>query len=255
MRSLKELQSAFAQAICADDTATIAGIIRSNGLPILERLNVYRNNVTLSLIDVLQSKYSIVRTIVSDSFFDYAAHEYIKCHPSISGNLDSYGHYFAEFLAIFPPVQNLPYLPDIARYEWYDHLAHHAADATADMTEILEKLNSPEEELAHDKFILHPTLQLLSSPYPIDQIVSIAQDNSESTVALKEHGSNILFIRPEYQVLTETVSDAVAEFILALSQQQTLGEAYERAAQKDKEFDAGEGLGVLLKYQGIVKIF
>ncbi len=181
MRSLKELQGTFIHALTSGSTSGIENIIKGNGLPIEERLNVYRNNVILSLVDVLQSKYPRVRTIVSEGFFEYAAHEYIKAYPSNSGNLDYYGHFFAEFLTTFPPVQQLAYLPDIARYEWYDHIAHHAQDATPNTIAIIEKLNGSEEVLAACKFILHPTLKLLSSPFPIDQIIAITDDNTDET--------------------------------------------------------------------------
>ena len=72
-------------------------------------------------------------------FFDALTRKYIELYPSRSSSLDDYGAQLPEFVASFPPLEDINYASDLARLEWYWHKAFHAKDQRPlDMTRLLE---------------------------------------------------------------------------------------------------------------------
>jgi Putative DNA-binding domain len=103
------------------DAALLGECIHEDGLPVEVRLDIYRNNIFTSLIDVLLGHFPAVCRVVDARFFQYAADAFIRAHPPREAVLSTYGAEFADFLAGFPPCRDLPYLPDLARLEWLLH--------------------------------------------------------------------------------------------------------------------------------------
>ena len=67
--------------------------------------------------------FPVVCRLVDHPFFAYAAHEFLRDHPPRSRCLAEYGGGFPDFLAAFEPCSSLPYLADVARFEWAIKLA------------------------------------------------------------------------------------------------------------------------------------
>ena len=131
MLELGELQETFAAALTDPAQELRAASLLFRGAPAgaVERIAVYRGNVVANARKALASAYPITVKIVGDEFFDGLAREYLRRHPSVSGDLNELGREFAHFVAEFPHTRDLPYLPDVARLEWLAHRAHYAADA------------------------------------------------------------------------------------------------------------------------------
>src|SRR5438445_1967664 len=129
MPALLELQRAFAASMLREEDDAVCGAIVDDGFTAAERLRIYRNTCRSSLIEALRMTYPAVERLVGRDFFDMAAARYAGTHPPQSGYLNEYGGEFPEFLAAFGPASELPYLADLARFEWALRLAAEAADA------------------------------------------------------------------------------------------------------------------------------
>src|SRR5205807_5231062 len=101
------------------------------------RLRIYRNHAFATLGAVLEGTFPVVCRLVDKRFFAYAAHEYLREHPPHSRCLVEYGAGFADFLAGFGPCRRLPYLADVARFEWALNIAATVREATPLQAEIL----------------------------------------------------------------------------------------------------------------------
>ena len=56
--------------------------------------------------------------LVGESFFDRMAVDYARASPPRAPQLDDYGAGFAGFITGFPGTAALPYLGELARFEW-----------------------------------------------------------------------------------------------------------------------------------------
>ncbi len=123
-------QQAFAAALLDPDRDIPEGLVTPGGQPAAKRFGIYRNNVTVSLVNALSEVFPTVQNLVGEEFFRAMARLYVQDNPPTSRLLFEYGASFPAFIGQFEPAADLPFLPDVARLErlWLD--SFHAADAT-----------------------------------------------------------------------------------------------------------------------------
>ncbi len=121
--------AAFAAALINPDHETPAVVTGPSGKAAIKRYNVYRNNVTVSLIEALAAIYPAVQRITGVEFFRAMARSHIRATPPTSPLLFEYGRDFPAFIEQYEYARSMPWLADTARVEraWLD--AYHAADA------------------------------------------------------------------------------------------------------------------------------
>lgn len=125
------------------------------------RFAIYRNNVAVSLGEALATRFPVIRRLVGEAFFAALARVYAETEPPCSPVLAEWGEGFAGFLAGFPPVAGLPYLPDVARIEFARGQAFHAADAAPVDPRALAAADP-----ARVRLRLHPSLRMLRLAHP-----------------------------------------------------------------------------------------
>ena len=197
MLGLRELQLGFAATVLDGAEGDFDRHVRAAGLSGARRLGVYRNNALLSLTGALEAVYPVVRRVVGEGFFQYAAAQYIARHPSRSGDLHEFGEHFPAFLQSFAPAADLVYLPDVARLEWMYHQVFHAAGHRP--LDLAALAQVPVERQGELRFQLHPATRLLESAFPILRIWQVNQNGygGDATVDLSEGGVKLLMVRRE----------------------------------------------------------
>jgi hypothetical protein len=238
MNSLHETYRRFTNYVLRDMRQDLAAEgIKSNSLTAQQRLAIYRNNTQMGLTEALRDGYPVVNKLVGTEFFNQLARSYIRRHPPKAGCLLSFGGQFADFIATFEPAASLPYLPDMARLEWYWHEAFHEADATPLAISTLSKI----DPTAYGKlgFILHPSARLLASDYPILKIWQSDQEGyeSESRIHLDEGGCHLLIYRPIWDVVMFPMQEAEYQFLNLLTMKLSLVQALEQVIGKSPRFD------------------
>jgi hypothetical protein len=199
-RPLERVQAAFAAAL--DDPGAVAAFVPAlvtRDLLTAERLALYRGNVVAAWEKALANSYPVVRALVGDEFFAALARAYGRAHPSVSGDLNRFGDYFAKFVAAFEHTQSLPYLGDVAALEWAVHRAHYAADGNKLTRERVAAL--PPIELLSARFGLDAACACIASRFPVARIWQAHQPRSQ--VALPESldsGEFALVVRPCWRV-------------------------------------------------------
>ena len=124
--------AAFSSALMRPDLETPSLVIGPNGKERREALQrIYRNNVTVSLVDALAAVFPAVQRIAGVEFFRAMARLYVRETPPRSPLLFEYGHDFPRFVERYEYARQMPWLADVARIEraWLD--AYHAADANS----------------------------------------------------------------------------------------------------------------------------
>lgn len=246
MSSAHELDRRFAAALLGEADEWIVSQIQGDGLDPAARIAIYRNHVFATLTEALEATYPVVVRLVDRRFFAYAADRFIREHPPAGPCVFEYGESLAEFLASFPPCRDLVYLPDVARLEWALNRALHAEDAVPLDHDRLADV--PAKDIGAVRLVLHPSVSLIQSPWPIDRIWRANQPDADpgATVSLDEGEVSLTIHRAGDDVVFRTLTPGSYAFRRALADDLDLESAVDAARSVDSSFDLTRVLRELL---------
>lgn len=246
MPPFAELQDCFAAAIRDAGGGLPQPVTSHTARHPLKRFNVYRNNVYVSLIEVLQGRFPAVTRLVGEEFFRAMARVYVEQEPPRSPMMLYYGEGFPAFLETFGPVRDTPYLADVARIEAAWNRAYHAADSQPAAAEALAAIAPG--RLPGVIFELHPSLGLVTSPYPALSIWETNTADAEvKPIGLEQGGGeDAMIVRPELTVNVHRLPPGAFAFIRMLANGAGLGEAYEAQLTQTPQFDLQLNLAGLI---------
>lgn len=198
MSELASLQRSFASGLLGEDGAILARIQPGRFAPDA-LLQIYRNNFILGLTEVLASSYPAVRAMVGETFFEAAARGFVLTAPLEEGSVMDYGEGFGDWLEGLPTTRALPWLGELARFEWLLERASLLAP---------ESRRWPAERLAAlaptqwDRLVLHPAcdLLLLESRHPVLALWLMALHGGEAVSELDAPCWPALKKRPGHRV-------------------------------------------------------
>jgi len=201
---LSNLQQAFVSGLTAAPSKELLNTIEDGAIPALERLEVYQNNLFVSLTDILKDTYPTVLAVVGDDFFTALARSFIKDNPPTQGNMTYYGGEFARFIRAFPHTQSLPYLGDVAELDWLVNLSFHAKDdARLTPEDLADK--SP-DELMEMTFPLRKSVFLIQSDFPLQQIRKMTERKNQQDLDLNQGRKMYVVFRPQLTIKIEEVN-------------------------------------------------
>jgi len=218
------------------------GLLDGQGNPAGRRFDVYRNNVTASLIAALEVGFPAIVKLLGSQNFTTAARLYVQDNPPASQLMMHYGTAFPAFLEAAAPLAHLGYLGDVARLELALRRAYHAADAAPLAPEILGAITP--EDLGSTRLTLAPAAELLRSRWPVHVIwaFNMIPDSPKPQPLAQD----VLVTRPGFDPVVQPLPKGGAAFIEALMAGQTLGAAHDAGLAQDGAFDPTETLGLLI---------
>lgn len=251
---MSSLQARFAQALLDPELAPPVELRAWNGSDPAARLAVYRNNVTVSLVDALACTFPVCLTLVGEPFFRAMARVFVRQQPPTERSLNRYGTCLPEFIERFEPAAALPYLADVARLELLRLQSLHAADDLPMDLEALAQALNDGDTLAHLRWRLHASLRVLDARHAAVSIWLAHQQGSG--VALQDVDTRqpeaALCLRHEDEVRLHRVSRGMATLVGALQQGVTLDQAAAQALDTDAQLDLGACLGQLMRLRAVV---
>jgi hypothetical protein len=188
MPALHELQRAFAAALFSETDCTVHSHIFDNGFGAAERMRIYRNTFVATVTAALRLTYPAVDRLVGHEFFDAAAEPFIHVNPPVSAYLNEYGEGFADFLAQFEPTRTLPYLADVARFEWALSVAANAIDAPTLEAGALAAVAPEDHSLI--RFEAHPSVSLLALEHPANHIADAVMSGDDAAMTALDASSD-----------------------------------------------------------------
>ena len=235
----------LARGLLDPDRPTPAGIAGPNGKRAVKRYNVYRNNVTVSLIDALAAIFPATQRITGVEFFRAMARFHVRDTPPRSPLLFEYGHDFPDFIARYEYAQGMPYLPDTARIEraWLD--AYHAADMPPLAAQALAAI--PPSLLPDVVFVPHPATRIVRSPFPAVTIFSANRQDGPAERIEASVPEDALITRPDQEVTVRRLPPGGAAFLTQLLSGRSLGDAGTAA------FDAAPGFDLTANIAGMIE--
>ncbi|MEZ5935452.1 MAG: DNA-binding domain-containing protein [Alphaproteobacteria bacterium] len=244
-RRLLDVQADFIEALQRPEAPVPASIAVRADKPAKKRFDVYRNNVAAGLTQALRATYPAIEKLVGEAFFAASARIYLERHPPRSPLLFRYGEAFGDFLDSFPPAAGTPYLGDVARLEWARLQAHHAADAEPLSIDALAAYladGSERGDIGTLRFALHPSLDLITSRWPIVSLWAASAGQGSSDDVDMKRAERALVIRPSLAVETRALSPGAFAFLAGLRGDMTLQQAAIEASEAEETFDLAEHL-------------
>jgi hypothetical protein len=209
-----------------------------------KRFAVYRNNVFVSLVEALKTRFPAVQNAVGAEFFEALARDYAGSHTPTSPLMMHYGDSFPDFINAFPPLADYPWMGDLARVECAFTQSYHAADAAPSSPHAFTKI-SP-EDLGQLRFRLHPALVLVPSAFPVVTLWHMNSGQADLTAIDALPAETALIHRPSYTVSVKAISPAGGLFLDALHSGLPLAEASAIATYHDAAFDLTAHLHLLI---------
>src|ERR1700704_4314577 len=212
----EKLQPSFAAVFVRGLTdparATPADVVAPRGKAAIKRYNVYRNNVTVSLINALADTFPAVQRITGVEFFRAMARFHVRATPPTSPLLFEYGRDFPAFIEGYEHAQDMPWLADTARIEraWLD--PYHAADAPPLYTDALAAV--PSDRLGDLVFTAHPAACIVRSAYPAVAIFAMNRVEGPITPPRSSTAESALIARPDMEVAVRVLPTGGAAFLM-----------------------------------------
>lgn len=258
---LAELQARFAAALRADPGAPPDAVLRErlreDGIAAAERLAIYRRNVQGNFRKVLALEFPAIRRLGGEDWFEGLALEFMREHPSRSGDLHGIGAPFAGFLAQRLAGTRYAWFGDVAALEWAWQECLVAPDpaTTLDVTALA---GVGAERAARLRLLPHPALRLVESRWPVFSIWSAhrdadgiragevgaggERDDGATPIDLDAGGEAVLLRRLDEGAEARRCSHAQCTWLQALASGAPLGEAWDRATGMEPRFDVSTAL-------------
>ena len=201
-------------------------------------LRVHRNTVLGALSNALRSSFKSVGHLVGEAFFDRMAVAYARIRPPQAPQLDAYGSDFPAFIAGFPGTEALPYLAELASFDWQlDELGRQCAGGPAGAPSMLLEGGA--------RLHFAASLRLHEARYPVDELreAILAEDTETLAVIGRRSGDfHYALWRAERGVKLSRLGAAAAAFLGAALH----GADVERAISAAAAAGAGEETAALL---------
>lgn len=242
-------QTAFAQALLNPALDCPDGLTSWNGSDPRARFAVYRNNLTVSLIDALADTFPVVRELVGEEFFRAMARVFVQAHPPRSRLMAYYGDAFADFVASFAPAASVPYLADVARLEMARVRAYHAADVPPLDPEALKAVLGDPQQLLFLRLELHPSVHVIASPFAVFSLWAAHQGALNIESLDPDRAQTALVFRNALEVDALELSTGAGLFVGALQRGESLPDAAASAGGAQQDFELAQTLALLIRCQ------
>ncbi len=192
MPQLLEVQRAFARTMVSTNQVVMTDVV-GGAIVVAERFSIYRNTSRITLTAALRISYPAVDALVGGDFFDMAAARFMRSHLPRSGCLNDYGEGFPAFLESMDATASVPYLGDVARFEWALGQAAIAPDAPVISLSALANIDGA----MHGEicFVPHPSVHLLNLRYPADRIAdAVLADDGDALAALNPGAQSTMLL-------------------------------------------------------------
>ena len=237
--------AAFSGALLDPDLAIPTVVAGPKSKAAVKRYNVYRNNVTVSLINALAAAFPATLRITGLDFFRAMARFYVRAIPPTSPLLFNYGRDFPDFIERYEYAQSVPWLVDVARIEraWLD--AYHAADVQPLMPQELAAV--PSDQLSNIVLQSHPATRVIRSRFSAVTIFTASRSDGPGRHLEVVEPEDALVTRPALEVEVRQLPPGGAIFLSRLMTGESLGAAASAAFSENPSFDLPANIRGLLE--------
>ena len=246
MSNLARLQWDFQEFLLRGSGAIHAHIAPCGRAPVTARLSIYATAYTARLVEALEANYPAVAKLLGEADFAELAQEYIASHDSHSFSIRYYGHALAHFLASQPGYKPMPFLADLAQWEWMMAEVFDSADAGSITVAALA--GREPAEWTSLRFTFHPSVRAMSLAWNAPQMWKALMDDAERPRARVERlPVPWLLWRNELRELFRPLSEAEQQALTAARAGASFGDLCLLARDHSGEDEAPAGAAAFLR--------
>ncbi|MTI08764.1 HvfC/BufC N-terminal domain-containing protein [Curvivirga aplysinae] len=247
---LHEFQSGFKTAILENQPTSMSEFLQDESH--LARMSIYRNNIFVSLMNVLIAAFPKTSTLVGADNFQVLAKKFVEKRPPDEAQLSEYGSKFPDFLTSWEQVvADIPYLPDLARLDWGCQEAYFAQNYDPIDPSLFAQM-SP-EDLFDTKLDISPSVRLLKSDYPVTHFYEMDDFGIEQLSPETEY-IMVNRLGETEQIMTDRLSEADYHFLEKLKAGFSLGDTFLDIVEEDPLFDLQASLTQFLHKSVFMKL-
>ena len=198
-------------------------------------------NLVTRLIRLLAARFPVVRRLAGEESFLGATCGYVLTQPPRSASLLRYGEAFPIFLRSIGDCASIEYLADIAALEWARHTARYAAPAATSPLEMPQRSCA---QLRAVRVVLHPSVSLIDSRFPIVTIWEANRSSGEAVIGCWKP-EQALVARPFRFVEVRRLPPGGYAFLQALRAGAMIGDAAEAGCSAAPSFDFAANVRLL----------
>lgn len=118
--NLSELQQLFKNALNSPtlDSETLKALKPINALSVEQGFGIYHRGFINRFTENLAKTYEAVKWVLGPELFEETARSYIQENPSVYFSINQYGETYPDFLVSYPKTKTIPFLFDLASFEW-----------------------------------------------------------------------------------------------------------------------------------------
>lgn len=240
----------FRQGLLNPNAPVPDGLLDGARNPAGRRYSVYRNNVTVSLIEAMQTGFPLVRKLIGPTNFDNLAQVFARDNPPKTPLMMFYGDDFPAFLDGFQPLAQIGFLSDCARLDLGIRKSYHAADAATLTAQELGAIDP--ERLMQQTFRLAPSTVIIQSKWPLYDIWRF--NNVDGSPKPQATAQDVIITRTEYNPAPHALPVGAALWLENLTNGQPFGAAHEATLKAHPDFDLAQALTLALNTQVFEKL-
>jgi hypothetical protein len=220
---LADIQEAFQRFLLTSDSEIGSHVVGTERVPVEVRLGIYGDGYRSRLIEVLESSYPVLASLLGEADFQTLGAKYVASHESTFFSVRYYGHELADFLAATAEYSQAPLLAELAKWEWAMAAAFDAADAEPIDSAAFAQV-AP-DEWAELRFDWSPSVQLLALEWNVPELwKAVTEDTERPEPSLNPQLASWLIWRRELQIYFRPVAAPEAAVISASVAGQSFGE-------------------------------
>lgn len=236
--NLAQLQDAYRDYLLTGESAKLAPAIVADAFDAAERLAIYRNNFLIGLGEALKANFPVTLQLLGGDFFEQAARRFVLAHPPAQPCLFEYGAGYPDHLRDLPQLAAMPYVAEMARFEFARIAAYNAPTDSYLSADRLAGLSPEQLEKIAIRLARHA--QIVSVRAPVLELWQ-AHQRPEPDLACLDMNARphaLLVCRPNRLLVARELEAPAAQFLAASRSPNRLGLA---AAQCGAADDAALG--------------
>lgn len=252
MNALGQIERNAASTLLDSFTCVPAPIDEARRLQARATQHFGGNDIIGLLIRALAARYPVVRRLAGDESFIATARRFVRAEPSQLSTVLHFGDAFPAYLRSLGHAASFEYLADVAEIEAARARAMRSADARPIGRAAFASLSS--SRIRELGVLLHPSVSLVASRFPIVTIWAANQADDSNGVILRWRPEAALVVRPFLDVDVVPLSASGYAFLRQVAVGAPLATAMAAAAVCDPMADPATHLRLLVDTNIVVGV-